>query len=160
MHLVNPAIDGEPWRFDYWRVGPSKHLFWAELDCNDGTAYPYEWRLSESIALAKEFEFIRATLGDLPIKVSSGYRTPSWNKKVGGSRTSQHIFGRALDLYPPRTKMLPELLDAAILVAHRRGGRIRGIGHYRTFIHIDLRPGDRVCRWRGNRVRPELSRVA
>lgn len=33
-----------------------------------------------------------------PIKVSSGFRSKSVNKKVGGSSTSQHLKGQAADL--------------------------------------------------------------
>ena len=33
-----------------------------------------------------------------PIHVSSGYRSESLNKKIGGSKTSQHSKGQALDL--------------------------------------------------------------
>jgi hypothetical protein len=33
-----------------------------------------------------------------PIKISSGWRCPSLNKEVGGSITSQHLVGEALDL--------------------------------------------------------------
>lgn len=35
---------------------------------------------------------------DVPIAVSSGYRCKELNKAVGGSRTSEHMVGRALDL--------------------------------------------------------------
>ena len=34
------------------------------------------------------------------IQINSGYRTPEHNKKVGGSPTSQHITGQAVDLVP------------------------------------------------------------
>ena len=37
------------------------------------------------------------------IKISSGYRSPEHNKKVGGSPTSQHITGQAVDLVPIKT---------------------------------------------------------
>ena len=33
-----------------------------------------------------------------PIRVSSGYRNPSLNRAIGGSRSSQHCKGEALDL--------------------------------------------------------------
>ena len=33
-----------------------------------------------------------------PIRVSSGYRNPSLNRAIGGSRSSQHCKGQALDL--------------------------------------------------------------
>jgi hypothetical protein len=32
------------------------------------------------------------------IKISSGYRSPTLNKKVGGSKNSQHVNGQALDI--------------------------------------------------------------
>lgn len=35
-----------------------------------------------------------------PIIVSSGYRCPELNKKVGGSKTSSHMSGYAVDLVP------------------------------------------------------------
>jgi hypothetical protein len=35
---------------------------------------------------------------DEPIGVSSGYRSPDLNKAIGGSKTSQHSKGEALDL--------------------------------------------------------------
>lgn len=34
----------------------------------------------------------------VPIKVSSFYRCPELNKKIGGSKTSQHMTGQAIDL--------------------------------------------------------------
>ena len=34
------------------------------------------------------------------IRVNSGYRTPAYNKEVGGSPTSQHVKGQAVDLVP------------------------------------------------------------
>jgi len=33
-----------------------------------------------------------------PIRVSSGYRCLAVNKKIGGSKTSQHMFGEAADI--------------------------------------------------------------
>ena len=41
---------------------------------------------------------LRVSLG-CPVYVSSGYRSPELNKKVGGSKTSQHCKGQAADLY-------------------------------------------------------------
>ncbi len=37
----------------------------------------------------------------LPIVVNSGYRCPEHNKRVGGVANSQHIFGKAADIYVP-----------------------------------------------------------
>lgn len=35
-----------------------------------------------------------------PLFVSSGYRCEALNKKVGGSKTSQHLYGEAADIIP------------------------------------------------------------
>lgn len=42
-------------------------------------------------------EPVRAIFG-APIDTTSGYRCPSINKKVGGSKTSQHVLGQAADI--------------------------------------------------------------
>lgn len=34
------------------------------------------------------------------IRVNSGYRTPAYNKQIGGSPTSQHCKGEAVDIFP------------------------------------------------------------
>lgn len=43
------------------------------------------------------FEKVRAHFGT-PIRLSSGYRSPKLNKAIGGSKTSQHMTGQALDI--------------------------------------------------------------
>lgn len=45
----------------------------------------------------KVFQPIREHFG-VPIKVTSFYRSPKLNKAVGGSKTSQHVLGEAMDL--------------------------------------------------------------
>lgn len=53
---------------------------------------------ANAIALAKNiFEPVRKHRG-APIKVSSGYRSLELNKRIGGSKTSQHMKGEAVDL--------------------------------------------------------------
>ena len=44
------------------------------------------------------FEPLRIHL-NTPIKINSGYRSSQLNKKIGGSTTSQHCKGEALDLH-------------------------------------------------------------
>lgn len=50
--------------------------------------------------LAPGLQRIRDLLG-VPVLVSSGYRSPSLNAAVGGSRTSQHVLGFAADFTAP-----------------------------------------------------------
>ncbi|MDZ4372303.1 MAG: D-Ala-D-Ala carboxypeptidase family metallohydrolase [Phenylobacterium sp.] len=48
-------------------------------------------------ATAEQMERVRALLGDRPITVSSGYRSPALNRAVGGAPRSAHLFGYAVD---------------------------------------------------------------
>ena len=57
-----------------------------------------EWVLGNLKATAEHvFQPLRDALG-CPIHVSSGYRSPELNAAIGGSKRSQHMEGRALDL--------------------------------------------------------------
>lgn len=48
--------------------------------------------------LAEMLERIRSALGNRSIHVLSGYRSPTVNQRVGGSRSSAHMDGRAADI--------------------------------------------------------------
>jgi uncharacterized protein YcbK (DUF882 family) len=84
------------------------------------------------IAIADE---ARGRIGK-PLRITSGYRSPAYNKSVGGVANSQHVQFKALDLSgPPSTlrKLYAELLSM------RQEGHKIAIGRYATFIHIDVR---------------------
>lgn len=49
------------------------------------------------ILTADRMEKVRALLGNKPIRVLSGYRSPAVNKAVGGSKSSAHMTGHAVD---------------------------------------------------------------
>lgn len=51
--------------------------------------------------LANALQEVRALLGNKVIIVSSGYRSPELNQKVGGSATSDHCKGLAADFICP-----------------------------------------------------------
>jgi uncharacterized protein YcbK (DUF882 family) len=69
---------------------------------------------------------------DIPYKITSGYRSPEYNKKIGGVKNSPHIKGKAADISAPdsRTKYL--ILEAALHFGIER------IGVGSNFIHIDI----------------------
>ncbi|MEN9626857.1 MAG: hypothetical protein RJA10_83 [Pseudomonadota bacterium] len=52
--------------------------------------------------LADTLEVVRTLLGNVPIRISSGYRSPALNKAVGGSKNSAHMKGLAVDFTAPR----------------------------------------------------------
>ncbi len=135
--------------------GPSDHLTWKELACKDGTTYPMKWRVTRAIDLAIVFEYIRAMYGK-PITVNSAYRTPSYNSKLeGAALKSQHTEGRALDLRPPKGISIERFgrdirrLADDMWADPTAPDLIGGIGYYRTFIHVDIRPGKRLAVWKG-----------
>ena len=59
---------------------------------------PVLTRLTET---ARILETVRALLGNRPILVTSGYRSPEVNRAVGGSATSAHMRGEAADFICP-----------------------------------------------------------
>ena len=75
------------------------------------------------------------------VTITSAYRTPTHNKKVGGTSFSQHLYGKAADIKvqgiaPSEVAKYAEtLLDEG------------GIGIYNTFTHIDVR--STKSRWQG-----------
>lgn len=78
-----------------------------------------------------------------PIHISSAYRCFKHNAKVGGSPESRHIDGDAVDILCSGEDAL-QILSLAIAQGWRGiGVSQKGLISSR-FIHIDLRPTDRV----------------
>ena len=51
--------------------------------------------------LAAGLEEVRAVLGNKPMRINSGYRSPKLNRAVGGARLSAHMVGYAADFVCP-----------------------------------------------------------
>lgn len=139
--------------------GPSPHLSWRELACKDGAPYPVQWRKTRARELARLFEHIRA-IWSRPISIGSAYRTPEHNRRVGGARHSQHVYGRALDLHPPRGVSVEEFARRIRLLADELcdAGEdlVGGLGYYPWGVHADTRPGTRLVVFHGTRLYPDL----
>lgn len=90
--------------------------------------------------LANALEELRTIIGG-PISVTSGYRCPAHNQRIGGAKMSQHTLGLAADIISK--KLTPkELAEAAEKVPAFING---GVGVYSRWIHVDVRNGR--ARW-------------
>lgn len=109
----------------------SKHFKASEFKCKDGNEYMLI--CSELITV---LEMVRSHF-NTPVKINSGYRTPSWNFKVSGAPDSMHCNGMAADIVVKGhsskevAKYASELMDTF----ESKGGVIR----YTNFVHIDVR---------------------
>ncbi|MEV5432364.1 D-Ala-D-Ala carboxypeptidase family metallohydrolase [Streptomyces sp. NPDC052701] len=78
------------------------HFGYAELNkCNSdwsGGAVPAATARANALKTMWKLEAMRHALGDVPITVSSGFRSYACNNAVGGSSTSRHLYGDAADL--------------------------------------------------------------
>ena len=63
------------------------------------------------VATAAKMDEVRKLLGK-PIYVSSGFRNPVVNEAVGGSDTSSHLTGQAIDFTCPEFGTVEEVFDA------------------------------------------------
>ena len=77
-----------------------------------------------------------------PVIINSAYRTPTYNKKVGGAVYSQHLYGTAADIQVSGVES-KYVADYAETLLKNKGG----IGRYPTFTHIDVRAIK--SRWNG-----------
>ena len=87
-----------------------------------------------------------------PVHITSGYRTTEHNAAVGGSKSSQHLLGRAADFYVEGVPVATVAAYAETLLSGRGG-----IGRYPKdakhpkrmtgWVHIDTRTNK--SRWKG-----------
>ena len=110
----------------------------AEFACKDGSDPVFV-----DSSLAALLQKIRDHFGR-PVVITSGYRTAAHNAAVGGSKSSQHLLGRAADFWVEDTPVASVAAYAETLLPGRGG-----IGRYpkdaahpkrRTgWVHIDTR---------------------
>ena len=121
-----------------------------EFRCRDGTDVPEEY-MRNVRELAKNLQALRDHLG-LPVRIISGYRTPKYNRKIGGARRSQHMLAKAADVkisgYTPAEVKL--IIEKLIKEGKMCSG---GVGLYKTFTHYDTR--GRNARWYGSGVKDD-----
>ena len=72
-------------------------------------------------------------LAGVPFKITSSYRSPEKNRRVGGSIGSMHLKGRAVDILCPDSEYRYKVVKAAIACGLT-------VGIMRDALHLDNRP--------------------
>lgn len=106
----------------------SAHFTAREFACKNGSD-----QIKIDTKLVQLLEQIRTWAG-APVSITSAYRTPTYNAKVGGAKSSQHVLGKAADIVvkgksPSDVARFAQAIGAT------------GIGLYTAskFVHIDVR---------------------
>lgn len=122
----------------------------SEFDCRDGSVVPEE--LMDNVRLlAKNLQVLREHVGK-PVRIISGYRSPKYNRKIGGAKKSQHMQAKAADI--KISGMSPAEVKATIVQLIKEGKmHSGGIGLYTTFTHYDVRGWN--ARWYGKGVKDD-----
>ena len=121
----------------------SEHFKVREFGCKDGSDPVFI-----DTELVEVFEKIRGHFNK-PVTITSGFRTASHNKTVGGAAYSQHCYGRAADIRV--TGVSPENVAAYAekLLVNRGGIGLypAGLGRANGWVHVDVRT--EKSRWKG-----------
>ena len=110
----------------------------AEFACKDGSDPVFV-----DSSLAALLQKIRDHFGR-PVVITSGYRTAAHNAAVGGSKSSQHLLGRAADFHVEGVPVAAVAAYAETLLPSRGGiGRYpKDVAHPKRstgWVHIDTR---------------------
>lgn len=136
------AADGDKKITPHFRV--------REFACRDGSD-----KILFDPDAAAALEVIRAYYREhvhpgCTISPNSGYRTATYNRRIGGAKASYHVKGMAVDftvripnggVVDPQ-RVYRECNDGAIFGKSWRGG----LGRYANFTHLDVGP---KRRWKG-----------
>lgn len=108
-----------------------KHFPPQEIACRGTGAILLD---AASMDALDRLEKLRVRIGK-PFYINSGFRSPEWNKKIGGEKNSYHMKGVAFDI-----SMKNHNPTRFITQARMEG--FNGIGQYphQDFVHIDTGP--------------------
>lgn len=112
-----------------------------EFACSDGSDPVFI-----SPELVKLLQQIRDHFGKA-VNITSGYRTVTKNKAVGGATQSQHLYGMAADITVGDKKTGFVEPKKVYAYADSLLPYTGGVGLYSTFVHVDVRKTK--SRWNG-----------
>lgn len=114
----------------------TKNFLLEEFDCRDGSKVPEKY-LDNVKELAKNLQVLRDYIKEA-VFVNSGYRTPSWNRKVKGEKSSKHLIAQAADIVTKNysSSQLGVIIEKLIREKKMVQG---GLAVYKGFVHYDTR---------------------
>jgi len=132
-----------------WRDVPEKLWRWPNFSAQE-IACRGDGKIRVNEPALDKLQALRKKLG-VPLIVHSAYRSPDYNRRVGGAKQSMHLKGAAFDISMANHD--PESFEAAA-----RAVGFAGFGFYprQNFIHIDI---GRARQW-GDPFPPRSSRFA
>lgn len=104
-----------------------RHFEFWEFSSPDLTP---ESGLRMNIEFVKRIDELRHRC-NFPFTINSGFRSPEWNKEVGGVPASSHTQGLATDIAVRSSRQRFSVLKQAMTLGFNR------IGVGKTFIHLD-----------------------
>ena len=126
----------------------SKNFKKSEFKCRDGAHVPDD--LMDNVReLVENLQIIREAI-DKPVHIISGYRTPKYNRRIGGARRSQHMKAKAADMVIKGMKPVEVHKIVTKLIKEEKIKK-GGVGLYRHFVHYDIRGFN--ARWKGKGVK-------
>lgn len=121
----------------------SKYFKRAEFACKCGCGFaePHPY-------LLETLDAIREYVGR-PILVNSGCRCEKHNSspQVGGAKNSQHVKGRAADIRCREISAGTLWQKINELQGMGKLPRLRGLGRYDSFVHVDVRETPSLVEW-------------
>jgi Peptidase M15 len=121
------------------------HFAWSEFASHDPQKTPVPANLrANTIRLCWLLEQMRHELGDVAMTIDSGYRTPDWNRHVGGAAGSRHMHGDAADFFTAQVdgwiRQGKAANRAAVLAVANRIFASGGVGNENSgTLHVDAR---------------------
>lgn len=109
----------------------SPHFKLSEMACKDGSD-----KVLYSTELMAKLEELRA-YGGFTVSINSGYRTPTYNKKIHGASRSQHVLGTAADIVVKKNGAVVNAKKVCCLCQHLGFKGVAWIS-YRA-VHVDMR---------------------
>lgn len=109
----------------------SDHFTLSEMACKDGSD-----KVLYSTELMEKLEKLRA-YGGFTIHINSGYRTPAYNRKIGGASHSQHIYGTAADI---SVRKEGKTISGKLICCLCQTLGFRGVAYIsESAVHVDMR---------------------